>query len=359
MRRIFYCEDGENMKILLDYSLQELEEIIVSLGEQKFRAKQLLDAIYNGKDYSDKININKSLIDKLQDSQIVLQPINIYKAKVSKDDSVKFLYKLNDGNIIEGVLLRYAFGNTLCISTQVGCKMNCAFCASGLNGFVRNLSAGEIIGQVITANKYLGGTLKDRKITNLVLMGSGEPLDNFENLAKFLSQITNESLFNFSVRNITISTCGLVPKIEKLADLGYNVTLSISLHAPNDTIRKQIMPIAKSYPISAIIEAAKYYNLVTSRRITIEYILIDGVNNTPNHAKQLAELLKDLPCHVNLIKLNEVDGRSLKTPTIGSCKQFLNTLLNLQISATLRRSLGDDIEGACGQLRNRELKNIK
>jgi len=329
------------------------------MGEPKFRAKQLMDAIYNGKDYNDKININKGLIEKLQTAGVILQPIQIYKAKESKDGSVKFLYKLNDGNIIEGVLLKYAFGNSICVSTQVGCKMNCAFCASGLNGFVRNLSAGEIIGQIVAVNKYLGGSIKDREISNIVLMGTGEPLDNFENVAKFLSQITNENLLNFSVRNITISTCGIAPKIERLADLGYNVTLSISLHAPNDTIRKQIMPIAKSYPISSILESAKYYNLVTSRRITIEYVLIDGVNNTPNHAKQLVNLLQDFPCHVNLIKLNEAEGRTLKTPTIGSCKQFLNILTSNQISATLRRSLGDDIEGACGQLRNKELKEKK
>ena len=347
------------MKILLDYNLMELEEIIVAMGEPKFRAKQLLDAVYNGKDYDNKININKSLLDKLKEAQMILQPVQIYKTKESKDGSVKFLYKLSDGNIIEGVLLKYTFGNSICVSTQVGCKMNCAFCASGLNGFVRNLSAGEILGQIVAVNKYLGGTLKDRQISNIVLMGSGEPLDNFDNVAKFLSQITDEHLLNFSVRNITISTCGIAPKIERLADLGYNVTLSISLHAPNDTVRKQIMPIAKSYPISAILESAKYYNLVTSRRITIEYTLIDGVNNTPNHAKQLAALLKDFPCHVNLIKLNEVDGRNLKSPTIGSCKQFLNILTNAQISATLRRSLGDDIEGACGQLRNKELSSSK
>ncbi len=347
------------MKILLDYNLEEIEEIVVAMGEPKFRAKQLQDAIYNGKNYNDKINVNKSLIEKMKDADVILQPIEIYKAKQSKDGSIKFLYKLYDGNIIEGVLLQYTFGNTICVSTQVGCKMNCAFCASGLNGFVRNLSAGEIIGQIVAVNKYLGGTTKDRKISNIVLMGSGEPLDNFDNVAKFLSQITNETIMNFSVRNITISTCGLAPKIERLADLGYNVTLSISLHAPNDTIRKEIMPIAKSYPISAILESAKYYNLVTSRRITIEYVLIDGVNNTPNHAKQLANLLKDFPCHVNLIKLNETEGRTLKTPTIGSCKQFLNILIANQISATLRRSLGDDIEGACGQLRNKELKEKK
>ena len=345
------------MKILLDYNLTELEEIIISLNEPKFRAKQLMDSMYNGKDFSDKININKSLIDKLNEAQAIMQPIKIHKAKESKDGSIKFLYKLYDNNIIEGVLLNYSFGYTLCVSTQVGCKMNCAFCASGLNGFVRNLSAGEIIGQIITVNKYLGGNIKDRKIGNIVLMGSGEPLDNFDNVSKFLAQITDEKLFNFSVRNITISTCGITPKIEKLADLGYPVTLSISLHAPNDTIRKQIMPIAKSYPISTILEGAKYYNLITNRRITIEYTLIDGVNNTPNHAKQLATLLKDLPCHVNLIKLNEVDGRNLKSPTLNSCKQFLSILTNAQISATLRRSLGEDIEGACGQLRNKELKN--
>jgi 23S rRNA (adenine2503-C2)-methyltransferase len=237
--------------------------------------------------------------------------------------------------------------------------MNCLFCASGLNGFVRNLSCGEILGQIVAVNKYLGGTLKDRQITNVVLMGSGEPLDNFDNVKKFLKILTSDDCFNMSVRNISVSTCGIPSKIEELADLGYAVTLCLSLHASNDSVRKEIMPIAKRYSIKEIISALEYYYTMTNRRIIIEYTLIEGVNNSFKHAKELSEVLSDLPCHVNLIKLNEVDGRELKSPTADSCKKFLDTLNRFGVSATQRRTLGDDIEGACGQLRNKELQGEK
>ena len=340
---------------LLDYNLKELEEIMASYGEPKFRATQLYQAMLSGKDYEDRINLPKDFLNRLKENNIVLQPVKIYKEKKSKDKTIKFLYKIED-DIIEGVLMKYKFGNTICVSTQVGCKMNCKFCASSLNGFVRNLSVGEMLGQVVAVNKYLGGNFKDRKITNIVLMGSGEPLDNFVNVVKFLKALTDENGFNFSVRNISVSTCGIPSKIEELADTGMNVTLSISLHAPNDTVRKEIMPIAKSYSIAQVLESAKYYNTITNRRIIFEYTLIDGVNNKPTHARQLAELVKDIPCHINLIKLNEVDGRNLKSPSLESCEEFLNMLNRLQVSATLRRTMGDDVEGACGQLRNRELK---
>ena len=347
------------MTILLDYTKEELIEIVGAFEQPKFRAEQLFNALQNGKDYIDNINLPKSLLTKLEEGGFILQPIKIYKEIKSKSGSTKFLYLLPDGNIIEGVLMEYKFGRTLCVSTQVGCKMNCAFCASGLNGFVRDLSAGEILGQVVAVNKYLGGSIKERKISNIVLMGSGEPLDNFQNTLKFLKLVTNKEGLNVGVRSISVSTSGIPSKIEALADSGYSVTLSISLHAPNNAIRKQIMPIAKRYTIESVLDSAKYYHTITNRRILIEYTLIDGVNNTPTHAKELASLLKDLPCHVNLIKLNEVEGRNLKTPTLDNCNKFLEMLNRLQISATLRRTLADDVEGACGQLRNKELKNMK
>jgi 23S rRNA (adenine2503-C2)-methyltransferase len=249
--------------------------------------------------------------------------------------------------------MKYAFGNTLCVSTQVGCKMNCAFCASGLNGFVRHLSCGEILGQIVAVNRYLGGTLKNREITNIVLMGSGEPLDNFDNVKKFLKIVTSDDCFDISVRNISVSTCGIPSKIEELADLGYAVTLCFSMHASNDAIRQQIMPIARRYSIREVIDSLSYYHTMTNRRIIIEYTLIDGVNNSIKCAKELSELLAKLPCHVNLIRLNEVDGRDLKAPSVESCKKFLDNLNKFGVSATMRRSLGDDIEGACGQLRNK------
>lgn len=347
------------MTILLDYEKNELYKNFEGFNIQKFRVDQLVTAMYNGKDFEDNINLPKDFLNKIQELGYILQPIKIRKAVTSKgkDKTIKFLYDLPDGNIIEGVLMSYAFGNTLCVSTQVGCKMNCKFCASGLNGFVRNLSVGEILGQIVTVNKYLGGTLKDRKITNIVLMGSGEPLDNYDNVKKFLQILTSNDCFDMSVRNISLSTCGIPSKIEELADLGLSVTICISLHAPNDKIRREIMPIAKRYSISEIIDSLKYYHTMTNRRIIIEYTLIDGVNNTMSCAKELSEVLKNLPCHVNLIKLNEVEGRDLKAPTIESCKKFLDNLNRFGVSATMRRTLGDDVEGACGMLRNKEIKN--
>lgn len=347
------------MKILLDYTLDELIGIMLSLGEQKFRAEQLFNALQSGKDYGDKLNLPKSLLEKLQQNGFVMQPVKITKKQVSKDKNTKFLYTLPDGNLVEGMLMQYKFGNTLCVSTQVGCKMNCAFCASSLNGFVRNLTAGEILGQITAVNASLGGNLKDRQITNVVLMGCGEPLDNFDNVTKFLKLVTCEEGLNISVRNISVSTCGIPRKIEELADLGYAVTLCISLHAPNDEIRQQIMPIAKRYSIHEVLEAAKYYHTITNRRFIIEYTLIDGVNNKVAHAKELAMLLKDLPCHVNLIRLNEVKERGLKAPSLDSCNTFLTTLYKFKISATMRRTIGEDIDGACGQLRNKNLKTDK
>lgn len=349
------------MTILMDYEKEELYNVLSSFDVPKFRIDQLVNAMYNGKDFADSINLPKDFLQKLQELNYTLQPIKIRKAisSGSKDKTTKFLYDLTDGNIIEGVLMKYAFGNTLCISTQVGCKMNCAFCASGLNGFVRNLSCGEILGQIVAVNKFLGGSVKDRKITNIVLMGSGEPLDNFDNVKKFLKIVTSDNCFDISVRNISVSTCGIPKKIEELADLGFAVTLCFSLHASNDATRREIMPIARRYSIAEVIEALKYYHTVTNRRIIIEYTLIEGVNNSMSNAKELSLILKNLPCHVNLIKLNEVEGRNLISPSETSCKRFLDNLNRFGVSATMRRSLGDDIEGACGMLRNKELKEGK
>ncbi len=343
--------------ILLDYSHDELVNYVVSLGFPKFRGEQLYDAILNGKDINDKMNLPQDVITKIS-SLATMQPITIAKCQESKQEkNVKFLYKLPDGNLIEGMLMKYKFGNTLCVSTQVGCKMNCAFCASGLGGWVRNLSAGEILGQVVAVNKWLGGTYRDRKITNVVLMGMGEPLDNYDNVVKFLKLATKEG-FEFSARNISLSTCGIPAKIEKLAEEGLPVTLCISLHASNDTIRRSIMPIARSYSIKAVLESAKYYYTMTNRRIIIEYTVIEGVNDTFACAKELSLVLGDLPCHVNVIKLNEVPERGLKAPTSTKCQEFVNNLNRFGVSATMRRTLGDDIDGACGQLRNKTVGEV-
>ena len=285
------------MNNLLDYDLTELTKIIENMGEPKYRAKQLYNAILNGKNYAQPTVLPQALLDKLSNNGFDMQSVKIYKVFKSKDKTIKFLYKLNDDNIIEGVLMTHVYGRTLCISTQVGCKMNCSFCASGLN-FVRNLTAGEILGQIVAVNTYLKGGVNNREITNLVLMGSGEPLDNFDNVVKFLRLVTSPDGFNFSVRNITLSTCGIPSKIEKLADIGLNINLAISLHAPNDEIRRSIMPVAKSFSIESVIEAANYYHTITNRMIYIEYTLIDGVNSSIQNAQELASLLRTLDCRV-------------------------------------------------------------
>lgn len=342
------------MNNLLDYDLTELTKIIENMGEPKYRAKQLYNAILNGKNYGQPTVLPQALLDKLSNNGFDMQSVKIYKVFKSKDKTIKFLYKLNDDNIIEGVLMTHVYGRTLCVSTQVGCKMNCSFCASGLN-FVRNLTAGEILGQIVAVNTYLKGGVNNREITNLVLMGSGEPLDNFDNVVKFLRLVTSPEGFNFSVRNITLSTCGIPSKIEKLADIGLSINLAISLHAPNDEIRRSIMPVAKSFSIESVIEAANYYHTITNRMIYIEYTLIDSVNSSIQNAQELASLLRNLDCRVNLISLNEVKERGLKGITSNKTNAFLRELLKNGVSATVRRSLGDDVDGACGQLRNNEL----
>lgn len=346
------------MNNLLDLNLTELTQFVENLGEPKFRAKQLYNAMLNGKNYNDNTVLPKTFLEKIKTAGNIMQPVKIFKTFKSKDKTIKFLYKLTDDNLLEGVLMQHSYGKTLCVSTQVGCKMNCAFCASGLN-FVRNLTPGEILGQIVAVNAFIGNGVADRGITNIVLMGSGEPLDNFDNVVKFLKLVTSDEGFNFSVRNITLSTCGIPSKIEKLADIGLNINLAISLHAPNNEIRKTIMPVAKSFPIESVIEAANHYYTITNRKIYIEYTLIDSVNSSVNHARELAELLSELNCRVNLITLNDVKERGLKGVTEAKTNQFLKELLKCGISATIRRSLGDDVDGACGQLRNKEIAGVK
>ena len=341
------------MQIIQDLSLEELEVLVNELGEAKFRARQIYDNINLGKSISAISNISKDLKEKLL-ARFADTPLEIITTQESKDGTKKFAYRLSDGNIIEGVLMSYKYGHTLCVSTQVGCRMGCKFCASTLGGLARNLTAGEILAQVLTVNTMLGGKLgKHRAITNVVLMGSGEPLDNFENVLKFLHLVSCEKGINISPRNISVSTCGIVPNIYKLADAGFQVILTISLHAPNDEIRRTIMPIANKYSIAEIMKAARYYFEQTGRRVVFEYALIDGVNNTHECADELSALVKGFPTHVNLIPLNEVEERELKTVTRKKAEQFSEWLKKHGTSVTIRRTIADDIDGACGQLRNK------
>ena len=284
-------------------------------------------------------------------------PLTIIKKLVSSDKTQKYLYRLHDGNVIEGVLMNYKYGNTLCVSTQIGCRMGCKFCASTLNGLVRNLTAGEILAQVITANAENAAQNEKRAVTNIVLMGSGEPFDNFDNVVGFLKLVNSPEGLGVSYRNISLSTCGLVPEMYRFADLRLPVNLTVSLHSPIDEKRREIMPIANKYSVKEIINAARYYFEQTGRRVIFEYTLIEGQNDTEKDAKNLAGVLKGFPAHVNLIRLNPVRERNLSATKNNQAQKFLGMLESLGISATIRRQMGVDINGACGQLRNDYLKN--
>lgn len=343
-------------KNALDMSFDELKSYLTGIGEKPFRAGQIFRALHRGLDFSEMTDIPKTLREKL-DGDFHAQSVKIIKSLVSADGTEKFLFALNDGNVIEGVLMAYKYGSTLCVSTQVGCRMNCAFCASGLNGLTRNLSRGEILGEVITANRYAGGDVAgNRKIINVVLMGSGEPLDNYTETVNFLKLVSCPEGINVSRRNISLSTCGIVPKMYDLANENLGVNLTVSLHSPFDGERAKIMPIAKTYSIGEILDACSYYFDKTGRRYIFEYVLIKGENNTERHADELIRLLKGRPCHVNLIRLNEVKERALKGDTDKQAYRFLKLLTDGGLSATLRRKMGEDIDGACGQLRQRYIE---
>lgn len=340
--------------ILQDLSFVRLENLIASYGEKKFRAKQLYAGLMRGKAISE-INVSLTLRERLL-NEFEDAPVKIIRALTSADGTEKYLFSLADGNVIEGVFMKYKYGNTQCVSTQVGCRMGCKFCASTLGGLVRNLTAGEILCQVLAVNALHGGTATKRAVTNIVLMGSGEPLDNYSNVIAFLKNVSAEGGINISPRNISLSTCGLVPQIYSLADEGLAVNLTISLHSPDDSGRARTMPVANRYKIAEILKACEYYFKKTGRRYIFEYSLIAGENCGKEHAAQLIKLLKGRPCHVNLIRLNEVEERSLKTVTEKQAYAFLGLLEKGGLSATLRRQIGADIGGACGQLRVNYLK---
>lgn len=305
-----------------------------------------------GKQFNEITTLSKDLIAKLE-SEYIAQPLTMVEKNVSNDETIKFLFKLCDNQLIESVLMKYKYGYSLCVSSQVGCRMNCSFCASGKGGFVRNLTAGEILAQVIFANNFLEGGLKDkRKVINIVLMGSGEPLDNFENVKKFVELLTFEKGLMFSLRNIALSTCGIVPKIKQLADEKIFVMLTISLHATTDEKRQELMPIAKVYSIKQIIDACKYFFNKSGRRIMFEYVIVKGKNDKEKDAENLAMLLRGFPAHVNIIALNNTDDELERK----YASDFMEKLIKRNVSATVRRTLGQDIEGACGQLKERFLK---
>lgn len=344
---------------LLNYNFEELNKILIEMGEKSYRALHIYSSLYLGLNFSQMTALPKSLREYLEQN-FTAQPVEILESIKSVDGTEKFLFKLCDNNVIEGVLMRYKYGNTICISTQVGCRMNCAFCASGIDGLIRNLTPAEMLGEIISVNKYLDGGLKDkRKITNVVLMGSGEPLDNYDNVVKMLKLLSSENGINISSRNVSLSTSGLAPKMYDLANENLSVNLTLSLHSPFDEERQKIMPIAKAYSIDELLKACVYYFEKTGRRYIFEYVLIKGENDTDRHAEKLISLLKGKPCHVNLIRLNEVKEKKLLSVEDKEAYRFLGKLEKGGLSATLRRRIGADIDGACGQLRRRYLENNK
>lgn len=339
----------------LEYTIDEWQAILVEMGEPKFRSKQIFSWLAKGASFDEMTNLPKSLIAKLKE-KYVENSVKIYKTLVSKKDGTrKYIFALSDGNIIEGVLMKYKYGNTICISTQVGCRMNCQFCASGLDGLLRNMTAGEMLGEVMAVNSDISEH-GERCITNIVLMGSGEPLDNYENVVKFLKMVNADEGLNISKRNISLSTCGLCDNIYRLAEDMGGVTLTISLHAPNDELREKIMPINRAYKIKDLMSAVKHYFDKTGRRIIFEYSMISGVNDSMQCAEQLARLVKGLPCHINIINLNYVKERGLNASANDNVSNFVKVLEKHDISVTVRRSMGSDIEGACGQLRRKILQ---
>jgi len=341
---------------LLGLTGDELERFVVEdLKQSRFRAGQIAGWLARGAEIGEMTNLSNDLRTRLGEIAVA-NPVRIRDSFKSKlDETEKFLYALGDGNLIEGVLMRYHHGDTLCVSTQVGCRMGCAFCASTLEGRVRNLTPGEILGQVMAANRHIRAQDAERRVHNIVLMGSGEPLDNYDNVVKFLRLVNDPKGLNISLRNISLSTCGLVRRMYDFAREGLPVTLSLSLHAPNDEIRRQIMPVANAYSYEEVLAACKAYIEQTGRRVIFEYALIKDLNSDVRHAEELARRLRGMRCHVNLIPLNDVKERKLRAPDRRTVDAFLKRLELKHISATVRREMGADIEGACGQLRRKVL----
>lgn len=339
------------MNNLADFSRPKLEKILKEeFSQPSYRAGQLYKSVTRFNSYDEMSDLPLSLRDKLKEKYSD-RALKVEKTLVSADGTVKYLYRLNDGNVIEGAFMTQSYGNTLCVSTQVGCRMGCAFCASGIGGLVRNLTAGEILSQVLCVNRLQGGTLDKRAVTNIVLMGSGEPLDNYDEVTEFLRLVTSDEGLNVGERNISLSTCGLVENVRRLADDGFTVTLTFSLHASSDEYRRSIMPIANKYTIKEIVDAAKYYFDKTGRRVIFEYTMIKGVNVNHFDAKRLSEILKGFPCHVNLIPLNPVKEKNLKGISGAEAERFMKKLHEFGVSASIRKSKGSDVGGACGQLR--------
>lgn len=329
------------------YTLEKLTGFVTGLGQPAFRAKQLFSWLHEKRvqEFSAMTNLPKSFLQQLE-QQCTIETLRPLRKQCAKDGTVKYLFDLADGNSIETVLMRYSYGNSVCVSTQVGCRMGCRFCASTQGGRVRNLTAGEIANEIYAVMADTG-----ERVSHIVLMGIGEPLDNFDNVMDFLSIISCPQGVNIGMRNISLSTCGLVPMMEKLAQKKLGLTLSVSLHAPTNEMRSSMMPVNDAYPLEKLIPACRAYQRATGRRISFEYSIARGVNDSEQTARKLAKLIEGMGAHVNLIPINPVDGSPYSAADAANVRRFQNTLLSLGVNATVRRRLGTEISAACGQLR--------
>lgn len=339
-------------KDIRSYTFEQLQAEMLQIGEKSFRSKQIYSWLHEklADSFEEMTNLSKALREKLEQSYEI-RKVSMLERQVSAIDGTnKFLFELYDGNVVESVLMRYKHGNSVCISSQVGCRMGCRFCASTLDGLERNLTPSEMLGQIYEIQKISG-----ERVSNIVIMGTGEPLDNYENFVTFIHMISDEHGLNISQRNITVSTCGIVPNMKRLAEENFQITLALSLHGSNQEKRKKLMPVANKYDLADVLETCDYYFNKTGRRITFEYSLVHGVNDTEEDAEELIRILKPRNCHLNLIPVNPIKERDFEKPTRQHAEKFKNKLEKTGINVTIRREMGSDIDGACGQLRRRHV----
>ncbi len=339
-------------KDIRSYTFEQLKKEMEQLGEKAFRSKQIYSWLHEKlvDSFDEMTNLSKALREKLNEKYEIRKISMIERQISAMDGTNKFLFELHDGHVVESVLMRYKHGNSVCISSQVGCRMGCRFCASTLDGLARNLAPSEMLGQIYEIQKISG-----ERVSNIVIMGTGEPLDNYENFVTFIHMISDEHGLHISQRNITVSTCGIVPNMKRLAEENLQITLALSLHGSNQEKRKKLMPVANKYELSDVLAACDYYFEKTGRRITFEYSLVQGVNDREEDAKELIGILKPRNCHLNLIPVNPIKERDFEKPTRENAEKFKNKLEKNGINVTIRREMGSDIDGACGQLRRRHV----
>ena len=335
-------------------NIEEIQQVLQGLGEKPFRAKQIYEWLHVKlvDDFEEMSNLSKSLREKLREEYHIPTVQMVERQESKLDGTNKFLFQLHDGHMVESVLMRYKHGNSVCISSQVGCRMGCKFCASTIGGLERNLTPGEMLGQIYQIQKISG-----ERVANVVVMGTGEPLDNYDHFVRFVRLLTSEGGLHISQRNLTVSTCGIVPNMKRLAEEKFQITLALSLHGSNQEKRKTLMPVANKYGLSEVLEACDYYFEKTGRRITFEYSLVSGVNDRAEDAEELIAILKPRNCHLNLIPVNPIKERSFEKPSRKNAENFKNKLEKSGINVTIRREMGSDIDGACGQLRRRYAKD--